>query len=84
MSDRAELAGRLVYVAEDLDRQGYPYAGIIRQGARALLEAAPPASAPERRCVGCEEPLPPYGGRGRPRRWCAASPCQKARKNAAK
>lgn len=61
-----DLARTLVRVAGDLDRLGYAYAGVVRQGARALLDSNGDSNG----CRGCSAPLP-YAGRGRPRVWCS-------------
>ena len=68
----ADLARRLALVASDLDGRGYPAAGIIRQAARALLEA------PEDTDDGCrgggvdlDQPAT-----GRRRVWCS-EPCRR-------
>jgi hypothetical protein len=62
---RTDLARRLGYVAADLDRRGYVYAGVLRQAARVLLEVDqdPPG------CRGCGRPLD-QPATGRRRRWC--------------
>lgn len=63
MSDRDDLARTLALVAGDLDRRLYPYAGVVRRAARALLEAEPPA---DDGCLGCGAPLEqPATGRRR-------------------
>jgi hypothetical protein len=40
----ANLVEALLFVADDLDRRAYPFAGAVRQGARRIteLEATPP------------------------------------------
>lgn len=83
MTDTRALARHLNLLADDLeDRYAYTYAGVIRRAARALFERPnenPAEDVP--RCVGCGDPLPPYAGKGRPRRWCPEGDCVKARKS---
>jgi endogenous inhibitor of DNA gyrase (YacG/DUF329 family) len=74
-----DLVAALLYVADDLDKRGYPLAGAVRQGARKLAEAeaiAPSVDA----CPGCGNPIP-RNPRGRPRRWCSER-CRKRGRNA--
>jgi hypothetical protein len=56
-------------MADRLEREGHPYAGGVRQLARAVLGRAVPSGAADRSCRGCGEALP-YPGKGRPRVWC--------------
>jgi hypothetical protein len=62
---RTDIARQLGFVAADLDRRHYPYAGVLRQAARVLLGVDQDTSG----CRGCGRPLdqPPTGRR---RRWC--------------
>lgn len=62
-----DLVRQLGWVAGDLDARGYPFAPVVRRGARALLNG----DAPDRDggCVGCGQPVPDTP-RGRPRKWC--------------
>jgi hypothetical protein len=64
------LARQLTFVAADLDRLGYPFAGVVHQGARRLASVVEPAVG----CCdcGCGRPL-----EGRQRRW--ATPACRAR-----
>lgn len=64
--DLARLARLGALVAGDLERRGYPMAGIVRQIARALVTVSP---ARDTGCRGCGAPL--TTGRGRPRIWCS-------------
>jgi hypothetical protein len=65
----ASLAEALLWVASDLDRRSYPFAGAIRQGARRIseLEARAPANDG---CKRCGKPLD-QKPTGRPRQWCS-------------
>ena len=66
---RLGVARRLSYVAADLDRRGYSYAGAVRQGARLLLDLdTPPPEADG--CVGCGQELE-QPAKGRRRKWCS-------------
>lgn len=67
MADRLELARQGAYVAGDLDRRLYPYAGVVRRLVRAVLEAL---DTDEHGCRGCGGELvqPPTGRR---REWCS-------------
>jgi hypothetical protein len=58
------LAAQLAWIAGDLDRRGYPFAGPIRQAARTLLADTPPTDP--NGCAGCGQALT-----GRRRRWCS-------------
>ena len=62
-----DLARRLAFVAGDLDRRLYPYAGVIRQAARALLDVDPPDGDG---CRGCGTELE-QPSTGRRRVWCS-------------
>lgn len=62
-----DLPRQLAYIAGDLDRRGYPYAGAVRRAARALLEV--PDRDPAG-CRGCGTPLE-QPATGRPRVWCS-------------
>lgn len=64
---RADLARLTALVAGDLDRKGYPSAGVVRQAARALLEAVPVDAGG---CRGCGAELD-QPATGRPRVWCS-------------
>lgn len=65
---RAGVARLLAQVAADLDRRGLHHAGIVRQGARLLLEP-PGGSDNPGGCAGCGAPLK-HPATGRKRKWC--------------
>ncbi len=73
MTDTEKLARDLAFVAGDLDQRGYPFAGTIRQAARALLDVPEPAG---QGCKACGADLP-AGRTGRPRIWCSDK-CRRA------
>lgn len=69
MTERDQLVRDLALIAGDLDRRLYPYTGVLRRAARALLETDTPTPPSPDGCRGCGVPIP-YAGRGRPRVWC--------------
>jgi hypothetical protein len=60
------LVRQLAYVAADLEARTYPYVGVLRRAARALLEVDPPD---DDGCRGCGRPLD-QPATGRRRVWC--------------
>lgn len=60
-----DLPRLLALVADDLAHRGYPAAGIVQQGARALATAPPPPAEGET-CPDCGDPVvQPTTGRRR-------------------
>lgn len=88
MSDRSELAGQAIAVAQlldDSDPRAFAFAGAVRRCARALLGVDRLDEAEdERRCIGCKAPLSPPKRTGRPRRWCGRGRCVNAAEKSAK
>ncbi|CAN5764899.1 hypothetical protein BH23ACT2_BH23ACT2_01600 [soil metagenome] len=66
MTSTAELARQVAFVATDLDRRQYPFAPVVRQAARLLLDLTDHSDNGCRGC-GAELPQPVTGGR---RLWC--------------
>lgn len=66
----ADLARLLATVAADLDAVGYPAAGVVRQGARALAQCGHNHNHQQDGCPGCGSEVP-QAERGRPRVWCS-------------
>jgi hypothetical protein len=67
VSERQHLARQLAYVAGDLDARLYPYTGVLRQAARALLDLDHHDG-----CRGCGTHLE-QPATGRRRVWCSES-----------
>jgi hypothetical protein len=74
----ADLATAILFVADDLERRGYPFAGAVRQAARRLTELEPLHAT--NGCELCGRPLDQKRF-GRPRRWCSER-CRKRGGNA--
>jgi predicted nucleic acid-binding Zn ribbon protein len=64
-----DFVATLLWVASDLDRRSYPFAGAIRQGACRISELEAIAPAPDA-CERCGAPID-RKPRGRPRRFCS-------------
>jgi hypothetical protein len=79
-SPRVDLARRLGSLAALIDtgRDVTPYAGIVRQAARELLDPTRPVTSEG--CAGCGKALPPPERTGSPRRWCGRGRCEGERK----
>jgi hypothetical protein len=66
----SDLVAALLFVAEDLDRRSYAFAGAVRQGARRITELE--TDVVDNACERCGAPLnQPWTGR--PRKWCSES-----------
>lgn len=68
MTSTTDLARQLGFVAADLEKRQYPFAGVVRIGARVLLDV--PGSS-DSGCRGCGADLPTRQT-GRPRVWAAS------------
>jgi hypothetical protein len=82
LTDRS-LSEALVFVAADLDKRRYPFAGVVRRAARAVAELqVQPSDASTRSCPMCGAEVA-RGDRGRPRIYCGRS-CRNAARYRAK
>lgn len=70
-----DLARLLAKTAAVLDQRGDPLGGIVRRGARALLDGPAPSAGG---CRGCGGPVP-VRATGRPRVWCGEA-CRRKRR----
>jgi hypothetical protein len=68
----SDLVAALLFVAEDLDRRSYPFAGAVRQGARRITELEGLHTSNGSDCERCGAPLN-QPRTGRPRKWCSES-----------
>jgi hypothetical protein len=75
----SDLVAALLFVADDLDRCAYPFAGTVRQGARRIAEIEGTAPGPNA-CERCGGPID-QKPLGRPRRYCSER-CRKRAGNA--
>jgi hypothetical protein len=83
VTEGSDLAPILLFVADDLERQAYRYAGALRAGARRLMELEREREARQGSTTGCEwcgEPLL-RAETGRPRRFCSDAHRKKAGKS---
>jgi hypothetical protein len=82
MADLHARAQLLLVVADDLDARAYPFAGVVRDVARAVLERDRPAEdqAADLRCSSCGREVIQLRT-GRPRKLCTDCSPRKTRKS---